>query len=78
MGRDVFYITTPIYYPNADPHIGHGYTSVAADFIARNRPALRPLFAGDAWPQFEKLVQDYAFADAQALLERALSLLPRG
>src|SRR5262245_6464666 len=35
MGRDVFYITTPIYYPNADPHIGHGYTSVAADFIAR-------------------------------------------
>jgi len=35
MGKDVFYITTPIYYPNADPHIGHGYTSVAADFIAR-------------------------------------------
>jgi len=35
MGRDVFYITTPIYYPNADPHIGHGYTSVAADFLAR-------------------------------------------
>jgi methionyl-tRNA synthetase len=35
MGKDVFYVTTPIYYPNADPHIGHGYTSVAADFIAR-------------------------------------------
>jgi methionyl-tRNA synthetase len=35
MGKDVFYITTPIYYPNADPHIGHGYTSVAADFLAR-------------------------------------------
>jgi len=35
MGRDVFYITTPIYYPNAEPHIGHGYTSVAADFLAR-------------------------------------------
>src|SRR5437867_311623 len=35
MGRDVFYITTPIYYPNDVPHIGHGYTSVAADFIAR-------------------------------------------
>jgi methionyl-tRNA synthetase len=35
MGKDVFYLTTPIYYPNADPHIGHGYTSVAADFIAR-------------------------------------------
>jgi methionyl-tRNA synthetase len=35
MGRDVFYITTPIYYPNDVPHIGHGYTSVAADFLAR-------------------------------------------
>jgi len=34
MGRP-FYITTPIYYPNGVPHIGHGYTSVAADFIAR-------------------------------------------
>src|SRR5438045_4894641 len=30
-----FYITTPIYYPNDVPHIGHAYTSVAADFIAR-------------------------------------------
>ena len=35
MGRNVFYITTPIYYPNDVPHIGHAYTSVAADFIAR-------------------------------------------
>ena len=35
MGKVVYYITTPIYYPNADPHIGHGYTSVAADFLAR-------------------------------------------
>ncbi len=34
MGRP-FYITTPIYYPNDVPHIGHGYTTVAADFIAR-------------------------------------------
>jgi methionyl-tRNA synthetase len=36
MGRDVFYITTPIYYPNDVPHIGHAYTSVAADFVARH------------------------------------------
>ncbi len=35
MGRDVFYITTPIYYPNDVPHIGHAYTTVAADFVAR-------------------------------------------
>ncbi|MCB2229744.1 methionine--tRNA ligase [bacterium] len=30
-----FYITTPIYYVNARPHIGHAYTTIAADVIAR-------------------------------------------
>src|SRR5438105_4169147 len=30
-----FYITTPIYYPNDVPHIGHAYNAVATDFIAR-------------------------------------------
>jgi methionyl-tRNA synthetase len=37
MGRDVFFITTPIYYANDVPHIGHAYTEVASDFIARYR-----------------------------------------
>ncbi len=32
-----FYVTTPIYYPNDVPHIGHAYTSVAADALARWR-----------------------------------------
>jgi len=30
-----FYITTPIYYVNGAPHIGHAYTSIAADVLAR-------------------------------------------
>ena len=30
-----FYITTPIYYPSGQPHIGHGYCTVAADAMAR-------------------------------------------
>ena len=30
-----FYITTPIYYVNDVPHIGHAYTTVAADILAR-------------------------------------------
>lgn len=29
------YITTPIYYPNGEPHVGHTYTTVCADVIAR-------------------------------------------
>jgi methionyl-tRNA synthetase len=33
--KDTFYITTPIYYPNDVPHIGHAYDAVAADVIAR-------------------------------------------
>ncbi|MFH1457999.1 MAG: methionine--tRNA ligase [Candidatus Omnitrophota bacterium] len=30
-----FYITTPLYYVNASPHIGHSYTTIAADVLAR-------------------------------------------
>lgn len=30
-----FYVTTPIYYVNAEPHIGHAYTTLAADTLAR-------------------------------------------
>lgn len=37
MSDDAFYITTPIYYINDVPHLGHAYTTVAADFIARFR-----------------------------------------
>jgi PAS domain S-box-containing protein len=44
----------------------------AADFIEANQAALRPLFAGNGWSQFEKNVQGYTFADAQAQLEQAL------
>src|SRR4030043_462982 len=32
-----FYITTPIYYVNAEPHIGHAYSTVVADALARFR-----------------------------------------
>src|SRR4029079_6599077 len=33
--RNTFYITTPIYYPNGDPHLGSVYTTVLADVLAR-------------------------------------------
>jgi methionyl-tRNA synthetase len=32
-----FYVTTPIYYVNATPHVGHAYTTIAADILARHR-----------------------------------------
>jgi methionyl-tRNA synthetase len=32
-----FYLTTPIYYVNSTPHIGHAYTTIAADILVRHR-----------------------------------------
>ncbi len=40
-----FYITTPIYYVNDEPHIGHAYTTLAADVIAR----FKRLSGFDVW-----------------------------
>lgn len=37
MEKKPFYITTPIYYPSGNPHIGHCYTTIACDSIARYR-----------------------------------------
>ncbi|MGF1630878.1 MAG: methionine--tRNA ligase [Kiloniellaceae bacterium] len=34
-GKPAYYITTPIYYVNDDPHIGHAYTTLACDVLAR-------------------------------------------
>ena len=42
-----FYLTTPIYYVNARPHIGHAYTTIAADVIARRQRLL--LGAENVW-----------------------------
>ena len=35
MNHKNFYITTPIYYPSGDPHMGHAYSSILADVFAR-------------------------------------------
>ena len=32
---NTFYVTTPIYYPNSEPHAGNAYTTIAADVLAR-------------------------------------------
>jgi len=35
MKQNSFYITTPIYYPSGEPHMGHAYSSIVADVLAR-------------------------------------------
>ena len=42
---DRFYITTPIYYVNAKPHLGHAYTTIVAD-VARRFHAMRGVEKG--------------------------------
>lgn len=43
--KERFYVTTPIYYVNDSPHIGHAYTTIAADILARyNRLKGRDVF----------------------------------
>jgi len=37
MSEKAFYVTTPIYYVNGLPHIGHSYTTIAADCLARHK-----------------------------------------
>ena len=36
-----YYITTPIYYVNDKPHLGHAYTSLVADTVARYKKLLK-------------------------------------
>jgi two-component system, sensor histidine kinase and response regulator len=50
----------------------------AADYIEANQAALRPLFDGSEWREFEARVQAYGFADAQAQLEHALQSFAAG
>jgi methionyl-tRNA synthetase len=40
MSHQTFYVTTPIYYVNARPHIGHAYTTIVADVLARRHRLL--------------------------------------
>ena len=50
-----YYVTTPIYYVNAQPHLGHAYTTIAADEnvpdLARALDALRRLVDAGAKPR---------------------------
>ena len=42
---ETFYVTTPIYYVNARPHIGHAYTTIVADVLCRfNRMSMKDVF----------------------------------
>jgi hypothetical protein len=51
------------------------FDASAADFLEGHRGALLPLFPAEAWQPFEKLVQAYAFSEAEAELDKALNAM---
>ncbi len=60
---DKFYITTPIYYVNDEPHIGHAYTTVLADILAGYHRLLgRPTFFLTGTDEHGQKLQDAANA----------------
>src|SRR5579863_3539327 len=76
-----FYVTTPIYYVNAAPHLGHAYTTIAADVLARHhRQRGEEVFFLTGTDEHGEPVADAAHAlgiEPQALAERFRALAPR-
>src|SRR5690242_5025600 len=80
-----FYITTPIYYVNAQPHLGHAYTTIAADVLARHmRQRDEDVFFLTGTDEHGEPVADAAKAQglepkelADRNAERFMALMPR-
>lgn len=61
MKRDSFYITTPIYYVNDIPHIGHSYTTIIADVLSRwSKLSGKKVFFLTGTDEHGKKIQDIA------------------
>ena len=67
-----FYVTTPIYYVNDAPHIGHAYTTVLADVLARYHKLLgdEVFFLTGTDEHGQKIEKTAADATVQALVRR--------
>lgn len=73
-----FYVTTPIYYPNDIPHIGHAYTTIAADIIAR----WHKILGEDVWfltgtDEHGKKIQNAAEKAGKSTKEFVDALVPK-
>ena len=65
-----FYITTPIYYLNAAPHIGHAYTTIAADVLARfMRGRGREVFLLTGTDEHGQKIEDAAKASGKHVMD---------
>ncbi len=75
--KKTFYVTTPIYYPNDVPHIGHAYTTIAADILARwNKLRGKDVFFLTGTDEHGKKIQDAAKKAGKSPQEFTESLIP--
>ena len=72
-----FYVTTPIYYINGDPHIGHAYTTIVADVLARTARTKGEAFFLTGTDEHGQKVADAAAAAGVSPQEWCDRLIPK-
>jgi methionyl-tRNA synthetase len=72
-----FYVTTPIYYISGNPHIGHAYTSVVADVLARTARTAGPAFFLTGTDEHGQKVANAAAEHGKTPQQWTDELLPR-
>jgi methionyl-tRNA synthetase len=78
MIKKKFYVTTPIYYPNDIPHVGHAYTTIAADVLARWNSLLgNEIFFLTGTDEHGKKIADTAKKNGKTPKEFVDSLVPK-
>jgi len=76
--KNNFYVTTPIYYPNDIPHIGHAYTTIAADVLARwNKIRGKEVFFLTGTDEHGKKIQETAEKNKKNPKEFVDALVPK-
>ncbi len=72
-----YYVTTPIYYISGSPHIGHAYTTIVADVLARTARTYRPTFFLTGTDEHGQKVANAAAAAGKTPQEWCDELVPR-
>ncbi len=72
-----YYVTTPIYYISGNPHIGHAYTTIVADVLARTSRTFRPTFFLTGTDEHGQKVANAAAAAGKSPQEWCDELVPR-
>ena len=72
-----YYVTTPIYYISGKPHIGHAYTTIVADVLARTARTFRPTFFLTGTDEHGQKVANAAAAAGKTPQEWCDELVPR-